>query len=55
MIPDQICIPGFEGALVIFKMTRAPSKPGIQFWSGIIAHPKGMVTFTKSIDIVDKI
>jgi hypothetical protein len=39
----------------IFKMTRSPSKPGIQVWSGIIAHPKGMITFTKSIDIVDKI
>jgi len=39
----------------IFKMTRAPTKPGIQIWSGIIAHPEGMITFTKSIDIVDKI
>ena len=39
----------------IFKMTRAPSKPEIQIWSGIIAHPEGMITFTKSIDIVDKI
>jgi len=39
----------------IFKMTRAPSKPGIQIWSGIIAHPEGMITFTKSIDIVNKI
>ena len=39
----------------IFKITRAPSKPGIQIWSGIIAHPNGMVTFTKSIDIVDEI
>ena len=39
----------------IFKMTRAPSKPGIQIWSGIIAHPKGIITFTKSINIVDKI
>ena len=38
----------------IFKMTRSPSKPGIQIWSGIIAHPEGMITFTKSIDIVDK-
>jgi len=38
----------------IFKMTRAPSKPGMQIWSGIIAHPKGMITFTKSIDIVDE-
>ena len=38
----------------IFKMTRAPSKPGIQIWSGVIAHPMGMITFTKSIDIVDK-
>jgi len=39
----------------IFKMTIAPSKPGIQIWSGIIAHPNGMITFTKSIDIVDEI
>jgi len=39
----------------IFKITRAPSKPGIQIWSGVIAHPDGMITFTKSIDIVDKI
>ena len=39
----------------IFKMTRAPLKPGIQIWSGIIAHPEGMITFTKSIEIVDKI
>ena len=39
----------------IFKITRAPSKPGIQIWSGIIAHPEGMITFTKSIDIVNKI
>ncbi len=38
----------------IFKITRAPSKPGIQIWSGIIAHPKGLVSFTKSVDIVDK-
>ena len=39
----------------IFKMTRAPSKPGVQVWSGIIVHPEGMITFTKSIDIVDEI
>ena len=39
----------------IFKITRAPSKPGIQIWSGIIAHPEGTITFTKSIDIVDKL
>ena len=39
----------------IFKMTRAPLKPGVQIWSGIITHPKGIITFTKSIDIVDKI
>ena len=38
----------------IFKITRAPSKPGTQIWSGIIVHPKGMITFTKSIDIVEK-
>ena len=39
----------------IFKMTRAPSKSVIKIWSGIIAHPNGMISFTKSIDIVDKI
>ena len=38
----------------IFKMTRAPSKPGIQIWSGIIVHQEGMITFTKSIDIVNE-
>ena len=40
---------------VIYKMTRAPSKPGIQIWSGIIAHPDGIITFTKSINIVDEL
>jgi len=39
----------------IFKITRAPSKPGTQIWSGIIAHPEGMITFTKSINIVDEL
>ena len=39
----------------IFKMTRAPSKPGTQIWSGIIVHPKGTISFTKSVDIVEKI
>ena len=39
----------------IYKMTRAPSKPGIQIWSGIIAHPEGIITFTKSINIVDEL
>ena len=38
----------------VFKMTRAPSKPGIQIWSGIIVHPDGIITFTKSVEIVDK-
>ena len=39
----------------IFKMTRAPSKSGTQIWSGVIAHPKGIITFTKSLEIVDEI
>ena len=39
----------------IFKITRAPSKAGIQIWSGVIAHPKGIITFTKSVDIVENI
>ena len=39
----------------IFKTTRASSKPAKQIWSGIIAHPKGTITFTKSVEIVEKI
>jgi len=38
----------------VFKMTRAPSKPGMQIWSGIIVHPEGIITFTKSVEIVDE-
>ena len=39
----------------IFKKTRAPSKPARQIWSGIIAHPKGTISFTKSVEILEKI
>ena len=39
----------------IFKVTRAPSKPGIQIWSGMIAHPDGLISFTKTVSVVDKI
>ena len=38
----------------IFKVTRAPNKPGIQVWSGIIAHPEGLISFTKTVNIVLK-
>ncbi len=36
----------------IFKVTRAPVKPGMQIWSGIIAHPKGLISFTKTVSII---
>ena len=39
----------------IFKTTRASSKPTTQIWSGIIAHPKGIISFTKSVEIVENI
>ena len=39
----------------IFKTTRATSKPATQIWSGIIAHPKGIISFTKSVEIVEKL
>ncbi len=39
----------------IFKTTRASSKPARQLWSGIIAHPKGTISFTKSVEIIEKI
>ena len=38
----------------IFKVTRAPTKIGTQIWSGIIVHPKGLVSFTKTVDIIEK-
>ena len=38
----------------IFKTTRASSKPTTQIWSGVIAHPKGIISFTKSVEIVEK-
>ena len=44
-------IPLSSGGL--FKVTRAPSKPGTQIWTGLIAHPKGFISFTKSVDILE--
>ena len=37
----------------LFKVTRAPSKPGTQIWTGLIAHPEGLISFTKSVDILE--
>ena len=39
----------------IFKTTRATSRPTTQIWSGIIIHPKGTISFTKSVEILEKI
>ena len=38
----------------IFKVTRAPLKPGMQVWSGIIAHKKGLISFTKTVQIIQE-
>ena len=48
---DFNIIPLASGGL--FKVTRAPSKPGTQIWTGLIAHPKGLISFTKSVDILE--
>ena len=37
----------------IFKVSRAPLIPGIQIWTGLIAHPSGLVSFTKTVNIVE--
>ena len=37
----------------MFKVSRAPIIPGIQIWTGIIAHPSGLVSFTKTVYIVE--
>ena len=39
----------------IFKTTRASSKPATQIWSGIIAHQEGIISFTKSVEIVENL
>ena len=38
----------------IFKVSRAPLVPGTQIWTGIIAHPSGLISFTKTVNIVEK-
>ena len=48
---DIKLIPLVSGGL--FKVTRAPSKPGTQIWTGLIIHPKGLISFTKSVDILE--
>ena len=37
----------------IYKISRAPLIPGIQIWTGIIAHPIGLISFTKTVNIVE--
>ena len=39
----------------IFKVSRAPLKPGTQIWTGMIAHPSGLVSFTKTVHIVENL
>jgi len=48
---DINLVPLASGGL--FKVTRAPSKPGTQIWTGFIVHPKGLISFTKSVDILE--
>ena len=38
----------------IFKVTRAPIQSGIQVWTGIIAYPKGLISFTKTVNVIDE-
>ena len=37
----------------IFKVSRAPQISGTQIWTGMIAHPLGLVSFTKTVNIVE--
>ena len=36
----------------IFKVSRAPLLPGTQIWTGMIAHPSGLISFTKTVNVV---
>tara|TARA_Y100001968_G_scaffold332724_1_gene391965 strand:+ start:1592 stop:2347 length:756 start_codon:yes stop_codon:yes gene_type:complete len=35
----------------IFKLVQAPLNPGKQHWAAIIAHPEGIISITKSVNI----
>ncbi len=36
----------------LFKSVTAPINPGTQVWSGLIAHPDGLISITKRVNIV---
>ena len=37
----------------LFKSVKAPLQPGVQNWAAIIAHPKGLISITKMVRIVN--
>lgn len=37
----------------LFKSVKAPLQPGIQNWAAIIAHPKGLISITKMVRVVN--
>ncbi len=36
----------------LFKIVRAPLRPGKQRWAALLAHPEGLITITKTVKIV---
>ena len=36
----------------LFKSVKAPQSPGIQRWSALLAHPKGIISVTKMVKVV---
>ena len=37
----------------LFKSVKAPLKPGVQNWAALIAHPKGLISITKMVRVVE--
>ncbi len=37
----------------LFKSVKAPLQPGVQNWAALIAHPKGLISITKMVRIVE--
>ena len=37
----------------LFKSVKAPLQPGVQNWAAIIAHPKGLISITKMVRIIE--
>ncbi|KGG13175.1 MULTISPECIES: hypothetical protein [Prochlorococcus] len=53
LIPNIPIVPLASGGL--YKTVQAPLSPGTQKWAALIAHPKGLISITKTVRIVSDV